>query len=311
MTGTLRGLTTTAMSIAVVAIMAACDAPTDGAPSSPGHATTSNPTPPTASATKSEIDLPFANFLRLQPKLGAAVDRAISNDILECVRSAGFSVPQPSHPDTVEHDPITRRYGLPGRQRLAATGYRQSSATESEASNPMADPSLATTIFGSADHQIQVIALVDAEGNEIGAVSSSGGCLGQAQEHLFGDFEAYADYVQTLSSLERMASDTYQRTLASPELAALNEQWNNCMTAAGFEEYSTPEQALNADWRSTADEPSDDEIRTSLADWDCRAELGYETQALRIEGKFQSESNDQYTNYMRQLDAYVRQLPNL
>jgi hypothetical protein len=254
--------------------------------------------------------LPFGEFLEQQLGIGVAVSNAIRSAATECLIRLGYAV-EPSVPAVAPSiGVLERRYGLPPREILSATGYSRSEAVQSPAVDPLLKPELQAPLYnGGSDVPGVTVPLLDADGQQIGGVLRSGGCYGEAQEAIFGTFERYARFNQVLSLVEAAASTAYEQTLASPELADLDAKWSACMANAGYI-FRTPLDALNADWRLSSDVPSDLEINTALADYDCRNERDYSNQALALEAAFQRQSPlaEQFSSAFDELKAMLEEL---
>lgn len=253
--------------------------------------------------------LPYGVFLDIQHSIGRSLNAATNRLVSSCMRASGFDLSFPPAPSRSVSF-LERRYGLADRATLEINGYSSPGRTTRSTTTGSTDlnsPEAQHALYGTGEPTTTGI-IADDEGAQIGTVTQPGGCVGAAQRDVFGSFERYVEFNQALSTLEGMAEDSYYQTIGSDQMARVDAEWFACMQAVGLSRYRTSIDAQNTDWRATSEEPSDEERRYAVADFDCRQSVRYEERAFDIEAGFQREHIDEFANALRNLQEFFPSL---
>ncbi|WP_157857325.1 hypothetical protein [Streptomyces yerevanensis] len=97
-----------------------------------------------------------------------------------------------------------------------------------------------------------------------GVAVPEGGCLGEVKKDLRGK---YTDE-KAVEVAQRIASESFERSLTSSVVLKTIKEWSQCMKDKGFP-YGTPLQALGAD-ENSGKEVTKREISSAKADVDCK-----------------------------------------
>jgi hypothetical protein len=146
---------------------------------------------------------------------------------------------------------------------------------------------------------------------------TTAGCTGQA-EHEIGADEVFTD--PAFMSFQEDTSALYEKAQNSPETAALNAEWADCMASAGYPDYGSPQEAMDdineqamAIYESASEtDPMPDEtamaelreveLDTAVADYRCQEEVDYADTSMEIMAEFEQEYVD---THRAELDALV------
>jgi hypothetical protein len=141
---------------------------------------------------------------------------------------------------------------------------------------------------------------------------ATAGCQGAADLEVRGDQNALYESEEMLAFNEA-TTQLYEDVAADPRLGEADAAWAGCMADAGFAEYSTPQEAMdammeqsNALWEGGEPEgPSEEKLAeaqeierdTAVADHACQQEVDYEKVQLEVqhelEAAFVEEHRDQ------------------
>ncbi len=234
--------------------------------------------------------------------------------IRRCMADAGFEFPT-TPPDRLRPSPGAHEYGV--RVEDASTvGYD----IQAELALAAEDPNGAeyteldgggreawgVALFGPDDAP-RVEVDVPLIGTRTGA--STAGCLAEARATLYGDVESWI-MAETFTGNFVIAAASASG--ADPDLAALNEEWADCMDDAGITpELESPDAArghvrgLYADGdRATARQS---ELTIATADARCEADLDYERLRDRIEDLYLTAAADDHEGQMTAItEIYAR-----
>ena len=165
------------------------------------------------------------------------------------------------------------------------------------------------------------------EMNEDGSYSyeydwTKAGCQGQADNEVNGEQsgeDAWND--PEFEDLFTAMNDVYTDTENSPEAAALNKEWSECMADAGYPDIPSRDEASvllsqeqnqlysqgeGEEWvepdPALVDEFQKKEIAQAVADWKCADSIDYQTRYQKIDFEIQQKFVDEHKD---QLEALV------
>ncbi|MBI9114176.1 hypothetical protein [Sanguibacter suaedae] len=275
----------------------------------------------------------------------AAQEAEIENLVAQCMTDKGFEyIPAPASSTTVVTEDDMDEYGT--EEWVAENGYGFSMNEEpedlegEEVEEEYVDPnapyveslseSAAAEYYEALNGPDIWSDMTEEEMEEYVYDWKEGGCYGAAQHEVNGETDAYSDeeHAEVTEAMDAL----YTEMSNDPRMTALNDEWAECMADAGYPEYATPDEAMeaamnahNALWEEAStgavDEetgefpedftgPSDEalaearemEIAIAVADFGCKEEVDWEQESLKV----QFELEKQFVqDYKPQLDALV------
>jgi len=245
---------------------------------SSGGTGSSVPPSPSLASTENSTSGTYANqpgatilFVYADSSHRAIIQNATEAAIAACMRSAGFRYEPIVRTDTSATDYlllVDQSWGVFDRNVAARYGYGQPDEEPSPGGGATSnDPAYIAALFGPDGNQSITQNVTDPiTGQIVGTMTVRGGCVGDADNAVFGDPEVRNRYYALDLSIQSLAIDAITRARSSiPTLAAL-DAWSGCMKSKGYE-YSDPMQPLSKDW---SDPPTEEELTTALADFDCK-----------------------------------------
>lgn len=232
----------------------------------------------------------------------AVIQNATEQAIAQCMSGLGFDYVPLLRSE--EEDPHSRNlidqtigvydeafatqygYGLPEFPPSDIDGGATSSA-----------PAYVAALFGPDSNTPQMVDIIDpATGQVIGQAETRGGCVGAADDAVFGDAAARQRYNTLDLSIQHMAIDAIARAVAAPATTEGAAAWSQCMHTKGYA-YTEPTDPLNSEW---PDPPSAAEIATAKADYSCKVESGLlDIFRAQVE-TFASQSAEEHDAELRQ-----------
>ncbi|MCB5165039.1 hypothetical protein LG634_09385 [Streptomyces bambusae] len=300
-----------------VALLAAVVLAVDGsglrpAGLTPPHA--DGPAVPARGADPSAFTLPLQAY-RPTPEQARTIARAETTLVGRCL--AGFGIvwkPLPALPADGPRTELDRRYGIHDRDLAARYGYqvdplqqaRYDAAVRAAEQRPRlsADARVALSGTGSPPGLPAEAGPEARRGRVNGRKVPAGGCTGEARRALGSPTQGVSPLVQ------RLANSSYPQSLDAPSVRAVFARWSACMRTKGFT-YGVP-MAADDDprFRPRPGGPSATEIRTALADLDCRVTHQVAETWHAAEAAIQRESVARHAKELaadrRALDAVVR-----
>lgn len=184
-----------------------------------------------------------------------------------CLQAVGFDVPtdQPTLGD-VTWDGFSIFPKL-NEQFVASSGYGIVSGTR---------PTSAKATPSALDGYVATLS--DAQRERFGQADAI--CLSQIEDELFDDFDRW----ETLrGQLEQLRNDFIVGLQASKPIAALDTEWSDCMTNAGYS-FKNPTGVLEGLYErfNRGDLDLSSEISIASADFACRTSVGYEERYWRL-----------------------------
>lgn len=247
--------------------------------------------------------------------------------VAACMREQGFEYTQQDMSavtETIEEDQEDAdRYGT--EEYAAENGYGMSTSydTTAEGEQEWVDPN-ADYVAGMSEQE-QAAYYAALFGDQAAAAESEApagdwttqGCQGKAQHEVYEQGQAWAD--PEFASLQEEMTALYERAASDPKMAEANSAWAACMADAGYADYATPEDAVNAVSEefstimsaTTAEAPEPDpaavaefkekEIATAVADARCKASTKHDEKAREVQFALEQEFVDQHK---AELDAW-------
>lgn len=231
------------------------------------------------------------------------LDRKIEEKVAACMAEQGF-----------DYQPVesTLNFGMPGESEdLSAEeyaeqyGYGYTTTEVEETDDENQDPNAETyDSMSESERMAWDTALYgdmssfdeNTDFNDIDL--SQMGCYGAAQDEvtsqdselsgLMAVYEdpAYADLLQQMTEIYTDADE-------SPEMAALNQEWSDCMAEAGYPDLATPndawdyvasltEGAWDEESNGYSEEVQAEEIAVATADYTCKSDMDYNNKQMRL-----------------------------
>lgn len=175
--------------------------------------------------------------------------------------------------------------------------------------NSSSEPAFLDALFGTDRGSPESNAVVDDDtGRQVGSLEIRDGCTGSADDQLFGSSEDRASFYSLDLTLQNLAVEAVVKTQSSSPIQSATADWSRCMANAGYD-FSTPQDPLEVEWAEPR--PSEDEVRTALADVQCKEQAGlistYRTllndAASAVEGQYAST----LAEWSEQSDLVTRQ----
>lgn len=211
------------------------------------------------------------------------------------------------------------QFGLEDGAIAARSGYY----VELDASEFVADPArdltdqeasvLMNALFGS---ETEDYIIVDADGREISRLTIGKGCLYEFYQDFFGDLDRYVRFLELRLLLENARIDAHSRLVADPAYHELIADWEKCMRNAGTTVdvgWGGPSVLTYGPVYGDAEaigwpepRPSDTEIRTAVADTECKLSTSFVPVATELLSSHQAAIARQAS--VAELDAELRQI---
>lgn len=241
--------------------------------------------------------------------LESAVDREIGT----CMVALGFTYDGGAG---AEH-PTTPRpfweanFGLLDLVNAQQNGYHVPDFIETEMRSPPTDANYIAALQGAESGSVMEVRDT-LTGAELGGFEVHQGCIGRAQDALYGSTDQLLRYVALRATLEQRAFDLLERVRSSPQFIELSQSWSDCMQRSGYA-FGSPFEPASFPW--TEGRLSDVERQTAIADVTCKSHLGYREQ---VEALVQTEvvaddsstaaAFDEFTQVVAGLADRARQL---
>ncbi len=213
----------------------------------------------TETATSGVAYAPVSSFYSTfgpPPSLIQALHVEWQQQVLTCMTGAGFPdyqvLPKPEGPfRPVRHDELARdELEVMGFLPISNVDQLYARAADDQDARLESDGAFRAALVGDES-------------------STSTGCAGSARSDVYGVDNVLTSTAALLSNLD---SEVLVRVLSSSDYTSLELDWSKCMEDKG-ETFSTRSSMFNRIWE--APRPSSDEIRVSLADFDCRAVVNF------------------------------------
>lgn len=259
--------------------------------------------------------MPFSWYLLAESEIRGSIKEAEGTLIQQCMERAGFDYEAPAYqPD---RDFLRSRYGLADLAEAADRGYSPIDEDTSEPLEPPlpTDPGLTDAFFatlrGTPEDQSIVEILDPVTGLPIGTQIVFGGCLGEANNTLFGSSNAFVDYYARDLYLQQTLVDVYSRAMTDSRVVAAQGAWSECMASKGYT-YSLVYEPFNEPW--SLPRPGAAEVATATADVECKQEANFISIAAGVEAELQQQVLDANPDLMlsirETIEALVRDLAN-
>lgn len=291
-----------------------------------------------AEVTTSPLEEYLGSLYEMDPAAMAAEQTEIENSIATCMSEAGFEyIPrqvEESEYDWAEEEASVDRET---KEWVAKNGYGMTMSEEDmepvEEEMPE-DPNMdyvdslsetAQTAYYEALNGPDVWSTMTEEEMETYEYKwEDAGCQGAADHEVRDDQELYTapEHAPLFEAMQAL----WETSTSDPRMTELNVEWADCMADAGYTDYATPEDAVNAvmeasnalwenvEYDEESEEPpagpSDEamaevrkeELATALADFTCKEETDYTESAKKV----QFELEEQFIkDHKAELDAFV------
>lgn len=199
------------------------------------------------------------------------LDAAVTKLVNRCLNRFGFT--RYVEDSAASAPPLmTRRYGVTDPVIAAQYGYHPA---PSEGVGAVAKPSGGAAAFSDAQRLV-LYGPMDAKGQPAtgtqaynGQSVPAGGCYGEANRTVKGDAFEQSDPAGLVAQI---AAASAKQSESDARIVALFKKWSTCMAGKGFT-YATPYEPLDGGSLKqsvTAATPSQNEIRTAVADVACK-----------------------------------------
>jgi hypothetical protein len=252
----------------------------------------------TVEITTSIVGLPFGSYIAASESVTNTVDSLTRLAANECLLARGFNYTFPVNASATS-DPMNVRYGLTDSSYAAAWGYGGEGPSAQYDDAPAPPPDVIGALYGAETRRVD---LVDANGDSLGDVLLTDGCMTLASVEVFGSVEKYTDFVRDRLLLDLLAAEAYDAAVSSPLAQEAFSAWSSCMQRLGFADYESPYQASDRDWRQDGNQPTEEERRTAVADVACKAEVDYVEMLIAAEA---IEQNARLDSFSPLLDSFV------
>lgn len=264
--------------------------------------------------------------------------QAKSDEIIaQCMKDEGFEYVAQDYGSSVIYSGDDEEWAPDKREWVEKWGYgivdwpgRTASNEEGEEENPeeWVDPNQEYIDSLSQSEQEQYWETLygnmeDQEPNEDGSFDydwTKAGCQGKASNEVYGDDIWSSDEFKDLTDA---ISEFYTNFSSDPKVKPLVKKWSTCMADAGFDidlpddaymtisdkqskiyEEGDPEDpdVWDVDKNPALQELQKEEVKMALADFDCKKDLDYENQYLKL----QFEAEEEFIKeHKAELDAFL------
>ncbi|MFI7395121.1 hypothetical protein [Streptomyces tendae] len=205
--------------------------------------------------------LPIARYSYTETE-NAAIEYAQQLLTQRCLKSYGIAY-EPEKPDQGSAESADRRYGVSNPTEAALFGYHPN--PDSLRDDQVDLPKEALPVFyGNRS-------AAPGSGDEIrykGKRVPDAGCFGQSVGKLSKEYDA----PDAAAVASRIATGSYDESLADPAVKEVFRKWSSCMRKAGFR-YASPNEPVNKS-EFQGDTISAKEKKTAVADVRCKEATG-------------------------------------
>ncbi|BBH71278.1 hypothetical protein ACTI_79630 [Actinoplanes sp. OR16] len=227
-------------------------------------------------AADGEIVLPIDAYAFTFPQM-SQLDRARQTLVRDCMQRFGFTYPFDAARMEERERGLVLDFGVYGNKRRYgptdagdAGKYGYHSPSDIEIGKPKIDVAKEKE-NGSAAQQM----VLTGEGPDGKSAPDSvggqkipeGGCVGEADTQISPQ-NALGD----AGPVSQIARDSFDRSLADPEVTAAFKEWSSCMSGSGYN-YPTPKEA-GGDFSTDTEKVSAKEIAAAKADVACKEKSG-------------------------------------
>lgn len=209
------------------------------------------------------------DLVRLNPDEAGVVYRATEKSLRSCLSERGFEyveLPTPNYDLILDQNERTRV----DAETLGYLPNRQQGTQYSEEETLLNDRLASESTFSEA--------YFGPENNP------SEGCYSIAQQEIYGPDEQGFPALQATVELQRAEAAATIR--ASADFLKLEQDWAACIFQEGYQ-YTSFDQLFETDWQGTR--PTDVEVATAIADFDCQTTLGVQEFLANEMGRLSDE----------------------
>lgn len=217
--------------------------------------------------------VPLAAYLNRSAKDRFTIALGEHIFIGRCMVQRGFDVYEP--PPSIE-EYTSNRYGVLDPERVAKYGYHLPPQVRSADNfSPVMSDTERGLYFEARNGRLGENPVEITDDSGVTVSYDRGGCLGQWDEYVFGEFARYESLRLTL---DRWQSESLSRALASPDVQSAVTRWRQCMDEIGYryDNLSGPSEQFGGE-----EEVSQLELKVAAADLDCRLSSGYSESVRR------------------------------
>jgi hypothetical protein len=238
-------------------------------------------------------------YIFVDPSHRIAIQNGLEVAISECMEQAGFDyVPRtrtqsPEFEVAEARQTVLQHIGAFDQALASELGYglRDYTVSPADGSGPLDDSTeYRRALYGDDADSPTMVDLVDPlSGQKIGQAEVRAGCVGQADDAVYGDANLRVRYSALDISLQQVGSESIRSALADAETQKRMQQWKECMNVAGYEVDDVLDP-LNQRW---PDPPGEAEILMATTDVGCKESTSLIDSFLQALARSVSELDDQ------------------
>jgi len=248
----------------------------------------SDPPPVPAGAGKAwyASNLPFTALNQEIYDLNQAFGVRLQRNITSCMTAAGFEYESQNPQEVVL--PFTR-YGLfDGDELRYREDDKDSSTTQSfnGATSTGQTPAYTIALFGSVVNENPRVPVKDDRGRSVGFTVETAGCLGDAEDAIFGSQERYAAYAGDIMVVQTLLSEADTNFFSSSSAMKLIDPWRACLQSRGVPRVERLDGLYTLEW---SEDSVGEQRNAATAELDCKTRTHVVDQLFKLDWQMQSE----------------------